>query len=124
MDSKPIPLEYRAGIEVDAEGDPTGRIICYPDFSGNCVVVQVPKSGALTSTGFLSLPDATPFHDGALIKATAEINEIIAKLISKQEAKHETLHLVTTKKGPILAWAKSMIMHSDDITESAMAHCG
>jgi hypothetical protein len=39
MDDKPIPLEYRAGIEVDAEGDPTGRIICYPDFSGNCVVV-------------------------------------------------------------------------------------
>jgi hypothetical protein len=123
MDDKPIPLEYRAGIEVDAEGDPTGRIICYPDFSGNCVVVQVPKTGALSSTGFLSLPDPTPFHDESLIKATAEINEIVARLIGKQESKHGTLHVVTTRKGPILAWAKSMIMHSDDITEGAMAHC-
>ena len=123
MDDKPIPLEYRAGIEVDAEGDPTGRIICYPDFSGNCVVVQVPKTGALYSTGFLSLPEPSPFHDESLIKATAEINEIVAKLIDKQGAKSGTLHVVTTRKGPILAWAKSMIMHSDDIVESSMAHC-
>ena len=123
MDDKPIPLEYRAGIEVDAEGDPTGRLICYPDFSRHCDLVQVPKTGALNTTGFLSLPEPSPFHDESLIKATAEINEIVAKLIDKQGAKSGTLHVVTTRKGPILAWAKSMIMHSDDIVESSMAHC-
>jgi hypothetical protein len=124
MDNEPIPLERRAGIETDAEGDPTGRIICYPVFSGNCIVVNVPKSGALSSTGFLSLPDPKPFHDEALIKASAEINEIVAKLIAKQDAKQGSLHVVTAKKGPMLVWAKSMVTHTDDLTESAAAHCG
>ena len=122
-DNEPTPLEYRAGTEIDAEGDPTGRIICYPVFSGNCIVVTVPKSGALSTTGFLSLPDPAPFHDEALIKATAEINEIVARLISKHDAKQGLLHLVTTKNGPMLAWAKSMVMHTDDIVGSAAAHC-
>jgi hypothetical protein len=114
---------FKAGIEIGPDGEPTGKIICYPSDVPNCIVVREPKPGAVDSTGFLSLPDPTPFHDDALIKATAEINEILVKLLAKRAPGKGDLHVVHSEEGPMLVWVGSTAKPVDDISRfSTMKH--
>jgi hypothetical protein len=109
---------FKAGIEIGPDGEPTGNIICYPTDTPNCIVVREPKKGALDSTGFLSLPDPAPFHDEVLIKATAEINEVIAKVVTKRDPLKGNLHAILSGDGPMLVWVRTMAMPADDIAKT------
>ena len=43
-------------------------------------LVSKPSTGNVSSTGFISLPEPTRFHDAHLIKATQEINRILERV--------------------------------------------
>ena len=111
------PSGRRAGIETGPDGKSTGNIVCYPSDDANCIVVSTPQSGASTSTGFLSLPEPTRFHDEVLIKATQEINEVLVKVAreTKQGSRKTSLHLFLAEDGPMLIRVHSMAMPMDDI---------
>ena len=112
---KPTTSGFRAGIEIGPDGEQTGNIICYPSDDPNCKVVREPKPGVLDSTGFLSLPEPAPFHDEVLISATAEINEILVKIMPKQDQTKGNLHVIFSEDGPMLAWVRSRVRATDDI---------
>jgi len=117
MQEEPTEGGRRAGIETGPDGKPTGNIVCYPSFNPNCIVVSLPSGGASISTGFLSLPEPTRFHDDILIKATREINEVLAKMAreTKRDSRKTSLHLFLAEDGPMLIWVDSMAMPTDDI---------
>jgi hypothetical protein len=115
MDNEPTEGGFRAGVEIGPDGEKTGNIICYPSFDPNCIVVRLPKQGALDSTGFLSLPDPLPFHDETLVDATAQINEILTKVLSKKDSRKGDLHVLVTPEGPMLAWVRAMVMETPDV---------
>lgn len=116
MDSGPAtPEGFRAAPEIDADGDKTGRIICYPDFSPNCIVVVNPRKGEIDSTGFVSLSEPTPFHDEVLIKTSAEINAILSRLMADKGARKGHLHVIGTPDGPMLAWVHGTVNRVDDV---------
>lgn len=117
MQNQPSEEGFRAGIETGPDGESTGNIICYPSFDPNCKVVRLPKDGASSSTGFLSLPEPTRFHDEVLIKATQEINEILVKVAqeTKRDSRKTSLHVLLADDGPMLIWVDSMAMPMDDI---------
>jgi hypothetical protein len=108
------------GSDTGPDGKPTGKIVCYPCDNGKCIVVTIPQPGNVNS-GFLSLPEPTPFHDDILIKATQEINEILMKVAREttQDTRKTSLHLLSTNEGPMLLWADSMVMPVDDIRKFA-----
>jgi hypothetical protein len=123
VDTQPQPGGFKAGIEIGPDGEKTGNIVCYPSFDPNCIVVREPKKGALDSTGFLSLPDPVPFHDDTLVKATAEINEILVKVLAKREPRKGDLHVTLSKEGPMLVWVRSTAKAVEDIRGvSTMKH--
>jgi hypothetical protein len=111
------PIGRKAGPETGPDGKPTGFIVCYPSDDLNCIVVSTPQPGAITSTGFLSLPEPTRFHDEVLIQATQEINEVLAKVAreSEEDFRKTSLHLFLAEDGPMLIWVHSMAMPMDDI---------
>jgi hypothetical protein len=116
VENQPEEGGFKAGIEIGPDGKPTGNIVCYPTFNPNCIVVRLPQGGAVTSTGFLSLPEPTPFHDEVLINATIDINKIVAKVETDCGSRKGQLHVVLTKNGPMLVWARAMVMPMIDIT--------
>lgn len=103
---------FKAGIEIGPDGESTGNFICYPSDNPNCKVVREPKTASIESTGFLSLTEPMPFHDETLVEATAKINEILAKVLAKNEKKE--LHVIFSEDGPMLAWVRSMVRPVDD----------
>lgn len=118
MKIEPTPESgFRAGIETGPTGDPTGNIICYPSFDPNCKVVRLPEDVASISTGFVSLPEPTRFHDEVLIKATNEINKILMKVAqeTKRDSRKTSLHVFLAEDGPMLIWVDAMAMPMDDI---------
>jgi hypothetical protein len=115
----PTEAGYKAGIEIGPDGEPTGNIVCYPSFNPNCIVVRTPKVGAVTSTGFLSLPEPTPFHDETLINASVKINEILAKIENRGESRKGHLHVILANDGPMLVWVRTTAMPMDDVTKSS-----
>jgi len=119
MDSSPEEGGFRAGIETGPDGKSTGSIICYPTFNPNCKVVTLPQPGNVDSTGFLSLSEPTPYHDEALIRATVEINKIVAKLEPHRGSSKGHLHVVFGRDGPMLVWVRAMVMPLDDIAKPA-----
>ncbi|UFH57716.1 hypothetical protein [Spirosoma sp. KNUC1025] len=125
MQNNEQPTEggFRAGIETGPDGKPSGNIICYPSFNPNCIVVTLPTDNL--STGFLSLPSPTKFHDEVLIKATKEMNDILAKVAQQtsQDSRKTSLHLFLADEGPMLIWVDSMAMETNDIRKvPEMAH--
>ena len=106
---------YRAGIEIGPDGEPTGNIICYPSSSPNCKVVRLPQTRDVDSTGFLSLPEPTPYHDQLLQDATGEINKVLTAVLTKAGVRARNLHVVLAKDGPMLVWTQSMAMELDDV---------
>lgn len=115
---------FRAGIETGPDGESTGNIICYPSFNPNCKVVTLPKSGNY-SAGFLSLPEPKRFHDEVLTNATAEINQILSKVLreTSRDSRRSSLHVVLLDEGPMLVWADSEVMETNDIRKgSSKAH--
>ena len=116
----PTEEGFRAGIETGPDGEPTGSIICYPSFSPNCRVVRLPKDGD-TSTGFLSLPEPSRFHDEVLINATQEINEILTKVgrETSRDSRKTSLHVLLADDGPMLVWVDTMAMPTDDIRKAS-----
>jgi hypothetical protein len=117
MKNEPTEGGFRAGIETGPDGEPTGNIICYPSFDPNCKVVRLPEGVASTSTGFVSLPEPTRFHDEVLIKATKEINKILMNVAqeTKQDSRKTSLHVFLADDGPMLIWVDAMAMPMDDI---------
>lgn len=115
------PAGRRAGIETGPDGKSTGFIICYPSDDVNCRVVSTPQPGAIESTGFLSFPEPTPFHDKLLMQATREINQILTKLAreAERESGKRSLHVVLVDDGPMLVWVDRMVMPADDIREAS-----
>jgi hypothetical protein len=111
---------FKAGIETGPDGNPTGEIICYPSSTPNCRVVRLPQPGNIDGSGFLSVPEPQPFHDDDLVKATAEINKILLGVLTDNKGKNDRdLHVVLAKDGPMLVWARAMVMDVDDITDLA-----
>jgi hypothetical protein len=120
--NQPEPGGFRAGIERGPDGESTGNIICYPSFDPNCKVVTTPKPNSIDSTGFLSLPEPTPFHDETLIKATAAINGVLEKVLSSNEPRKGNLHVIMLDDGPMLAWVRAEAMPINDIRKPMMTH--
>lgn len=109
---------FKAGIEIGPDGKSTGNIICYPSAAPNCKVVRTPQPGALTTSGFLTVAEPQPFHDEDLQKASAEINRIVLGVLKENKGKNDRdLHVVLANDGPMLVWARAMVMEVDDITE-------
>jgi hypothetical protein len=121
QDDGPTEDGRRAGIETGPDGKPTGNIVCYPSFNPNCIVVSTPSKGEIASTGFLSLPEPTRFHDELLQKATREINDILLRVTreAKRESHKSGLHLFLAKEGPMLIWVDTMAMQTDDIRKTS-----
>jgi hypothetical protein len=116
MDSgEPIPEGFEYGRIIDAEGDWTGRITCYPSFKDNCTVVLLPKGAAADATGFLTLPDPAPFHDQDLIEATGRINKILLETMRKRGSGKGHLHVLKTRDGPLLAWVENTVLPGGDL---------
>jgi hypothetical protein len=111
------PLGRKAGRETGPDGKETGFIVCYPSDDMDCLVVSTPKPEEITTTGFLSFPEPTRFHDQLLIQATHDINQILIKLAQEAErdSRKSSLHLVLMDDGPMLVWVNSMVMPVDDI---------
>jgi hypothetical protein len=122
MDNQPVPTGFKAGIEIGPDGKSTGKIICYPSSDPNCIVVRTPEPAEMDSTGFVSLPKATLFHDDTRRKATAEINEILVKIMTPQDPR--MLHVISTSDGPMLVWGRAMAMQVDDIRKSSTMTLG
>jgi hypothetical protein len=115
------PAGRKAGIETGPDGKSTGFIVCYPSDDMNCIVVSTPKPGSITSTGFLSLPEPTPFHDEHLMHATREINVVLTRLAreGERDSRKSGLHLYLAEDGPMLIWVNTMAMPVNDIRDVA-----
>jgi hypothetical protein len=61
--------------------------------------------------GRLLEAEESSFHDQALIKATAQINEIIAAI--PEDCDGRSLSIIWTKFGPMLAW----MVHGDGLIQ-------
>jgi hypothetical protein len=107
---------FKAGIEIGPDGKSTGNIVCYPSDAPNCIVVRTPEPGLMDTTGFVSLSSAKPFHDDELISASAEVNKVLSKVMTKQNSR--MLHVTLTSDGPMFVWAHGMTMEADDIRKS------
>lgn len=112
---------FDAGIEIGPDGEPTGKIICYPNDNCRCIVVREPKSDAQTSTGFLTVSEPTPFHDEVLIRATQEMNAVLTKMAreTKRDSRKTSLHVLLTDDGPMLVWVDAIAAPMKDVREFA-----
>ena len=107
MQSQNVYAGYDYGMIDNPDG--TSTVTCFPSDNTRCVVVRVPKAGAMAD-GFFSPKSASDFHDKGLQMATQQINEILAGAAKRSERSEEDhLHLLLTERGPMLAWVQSSV---------------
>jgi hypothetical protein len=82
--------------------------------------VGVAPTGQHHCIGLSESYGTQPFHDEDLQKATAEINKIVLGVLTENKGKNDrSLHVVLAKHGPMLVWARAMVMEVDDIMDLA-----
>ena len=84
--------------------DPFGDFVCYKSEINDCTFIDK----------LVTVTEPTPSHDEELARATDEINAILRKVLEKRRLDKRHLCLLTTHKGPLLAWTFHGIDIDDD----------